>query len=309
MLERREVEDPTATADNWIYFKLYVGRASDRLDGFILDLVPRLLAFGELDRWFFLRYVDQGGVHLRLRLQVRSGAAADRVEPARRLCEEALERIPQLAPSHHRPMVMPPGFDPHGEVPIANAVVYLDRQVYEPELDKFGGKEGMPIAEALFEASSLVAYECLKAEIDGGISRKTLAPCFMALVASAFLPPSESAQFWRSYCLYWLGGSTSAAEDWRDRFLRKSGELEADGTPVIMPESTMSPEAKRLLKEWQGALQVAAEGYRALVGDAPSAEVLAFNFAHLMNNRIGLLSLEEAYLAALLERWTERVAA
>jgi thiopeptide-type bacteriocin biosynthesis protein len=292
--------DPAGVAE-WIYLKVYLGQAYDKFDALILEVVPKILALELFERWFFLRYLDEKGVHLRLRFQVPAGNTARLAGPIRGLCEKGLEEVTRLPPADYRPMVLPPGYDAQRS-PSAAATVGIVTEAYEPELEKFGGARGMPIAEALFEASSRIALAVLGDEREGLYSRKTIAPCLMNVVHDAFGPAEGVPRFWRNYSFYWLGGETMAAEDWRARFFEKGTRLREEQVPIVWPED-LPARATQLTQEWRAELQRAATGYAHIedLGQV-TTDILAFNFTHLMNNRLGLISLEEAYLAALLEQ-------
>jgi thiopeptide-type bacteriocin biosynthesis protein len=285
----------------WIYLKLYLGQAYDKFDGLILEVVPKILLLEQFERWFFLRYLDEKGVHLRLRFQVRAGNSARLAEPIRSICEKGLEEVVRLPPADYRPMVLPPGYDAQRN-PSTAATVGIVIDAYEPELEKFGGARGMPIAEEIFEASSRIAVAILRDEREAQYSRKTIAPCLMSVIHDAFAPSEGAPRFWRKYSFYWLGGETMAAEDWRTRFFEKGMRLREDGIPVIWP-ADLSPRATQLTEDWRQELQRAAKAYARIedLGEV-TTDILAFNFTHLMNNRLGLISMEEAYLAALLEQ-------
>jgi hypothetical protein len=72
---------------------------------------------------------------------------------------------------------------------------------------------------------------------------------------------------------------------------------------VLPGQSGLSWEAYKHLRRYEDALALAVREYQPLLnnGDA-KREVLCFNFMHLMNNRLGLSALEEAYMSALLEQ-------
>jgi len=285
---------------DWIYFKLYLGEAGDRCDSFLIELVAEFLELSGIERWFYLRYIDDQGFHLRLRFQTDLRQFPDVSERVWEVCDKALRKLPALPPSDYFPMVPPPGdvvdFPP-------SKGIRIEINHYEPELDKFGGKRGMPIAEELFETSSKIAVSVLRNEARGELSRKTIAPCFMQAVADAFT--HSNAEFWKNYSLYWLGSNSPASHDFREHFFAKGRSLRADGIPILSPPDTLPAHVGVLLKDWDSHLHMAASSYkRAGVFGQVSPEVLAFNFAHLMNNRLGLYSLEEAYLAALLEQRT-----
>jgi hypothetical protein len=100
-----------------------------------------------------------------------------------------------------------------------------------------------------------------------------------------------------------LNGRSRAADDWRQTFADKGRELGERGIRIVAPDSQLGAEARELVAAWRACVRQAAADYAALgraAGTTP--EVLAFNFVHLMNNRLGQAALEEAYIAALLER-------
>jgi thiopeptide-type bacteriocin biosynthesis protein len=113
----------------WLYLKLYGGTGvADRV---LLDLVAPLVAearcSGLVDRWFFLRFADPD-THLRVRLRGESVRLLAEFWP---LLHEAAR--PWLGDGRlHR----------------------LQLDTYEREVERYGGPEGIEIAEALFEADS-----------------------------------------------------------------------------------------------------------------------------------------------------------
>ena len=287
--------------NDWLYLKMYLGQAVERLDALIVEVIPKVLKRDVVERWFFLRYYDQQGVHLRLRVRLapHQSQAAMHIQET---CQKTLDELHRLAPSDYRPMVVPPGFDPRAMVP-PTAQVALVQDVYEPEHEKFGGADAMPIAEEVFEVSSGIAVQVLHDEAAGAYSRKTVAPCFLAAAREVFDSKEGASQFWRQYSTYWLGGDTPAAQDWRQRFFDKGQQLAHAEIPIVAGPGALPQEAAPLVDQWRAALERASSAYAGLAPlSSAVADVLAFNFAHLMNNRLGLTSLEEAYLATLLEQ-------
>ncbi|MET0406244.1 MAG: lantibiotic dehydratase [Cystobacter sp.] len=113
----------------WLYLKLYTGTATaDRLLREALpDTVRRLLATGATDRWFFLRYADPEH-HLRLRFHGDPARLESEVWPAlRQACAAALDD---------------------------GSVWRLQLDTYEREVERYGGPEGILLAEELFSADS-----------------------------------------------------------------------------------------------------------------------------------------------------------
>ncbi len=288
-------------ADNWLYLKLYLGHAANKMDTFIVETIPELITLSGYDRWFFMRYSDDLGAHVRLRFQLTrdyTKGKGDFAAAVLSLCDKGLMGLAQYPPTDYRPLVLPPGFDPENE---PGAIVNIVEDLYEPEYDKFGGVRAMPIAEEMFEASSEIALSVLKDESVGKYSRKTIAPCLMNIAIRAFEPREKAHLFWSEYSYFWLGGRTSTAEEWRNRFEIRYSQLQELNIPVISPITELPVEARKPLEQWLRQLRNTAKAYNELEGTSQvTGANLAFQFIHLMNNRIGISTFEEAYLATLL---------
>jgi thiopeptide-type bacteriocin biosynthesis protein len=90
----------------------------------------------EVDRWFFLRYGDDDGSHLRLRFHGPAAALARDLQPRLHRATRAL-----------------------------HAAGLLRRALwdtYDPELERYGGPEAMAAAERVFHADSVAALEHLR---------------------------------------------------------------------------------------------------------------------------------------------------
>jgi len=116
----------------WTYVKLYAGSATaDRLlPETVAPLARRLLGAGAADRWFFLRYHD-AGFHLRVRFHGDAGAIRAELDPlVARLVDAGLI---------HDAL--------HG--------------TYRREVERYGGPEGISLAEAVFHADSEAVVDLL----------------------------------------------------------------------------------------------------------------------------------------------------
>ncbi|MFF0630731.1 thiopeptide-type bacteriocin biosynthesis protein [Streptomyces sp. NPDC004296] len=113
---------------NWLYCKAYsaIGHQSEVLRRFAESLRnPATAGF----KWFFVRYRDAEGEHLRIRVEVGRQDASIReylLGTLRSLCTERLCR----------------------------AIVIAD---YEPEFDRYGGAAGMAAAESVFHLDSMLS--------------------------------------------------------------------------------------------------------------------------------------------------------
>ena len=122
----------------WLYYKVYVGESlADRLlidfvDPFASHLLERKLSTS----WFFIRYYDELGPHLRLRFHIASRAAGHQLNE---LVTDALNA--QIREG------------------IANSYCI---DVYKREVRRYGGKALMGLCEKLFELSSKYVCEILR---------------------------------------------------------------------------------------------------------------------------------------------------
>ncbi|HBL28848.1 MAG TPA: lanthionine biosynthesis protein, partial [Acidobacteria bacterium] len=158
-----------APGSEWLYVKLYTGTST--ADGLLRDVVGptvrEALAEGAADSWFFLRYGDPEW-HLRVRLHGDPTALHGRVLPA-------LQR--SLA-----------GFLADGRL----WKVQLD--TYDREVERYGGPEGIELAERLFHIDSeavLAIIEMIEGDEGADIRwRLALLGCDL-LLSDLGLPPDD----------------------------------------------------------------------------------------------------------------------
>ena len=132
-------------ASQWTSFRLY--GAEQGQDAVLHEVVAPLInearAAGELDRWFFLRYLAPGDPrpHLRLRVHAPGGAAG-----FQRRLEVA------LAPLRER-----------------GDLVAVEIGPYLPETARYGGPEGLAAAEAIFQSDSELVLALWRQKARGSI--------------------------------------------------------------------------------------------------------------------------------------------
>ncbi|HEX2299449.1 MAG TPA: thiopeptide-type bacteriocin biosynthesis protein, partial [Pseudonocardiaceae bacterium] len=154
----------------WLYLKLYGSAAGQ--DELLRTHVPALVDAARehgADRWFFLRYTDPDGHHLRLRLhgdpaELWACAAGELGRILRSWQDCGLLR-------EHR----------------------LDQ--YDPEFERYGGAGLAGEVERLFAADSAAAIELLNLAADPACpyDLDTLVAASVAALAHAFGPPSSAA--------------------------------------------------------------------------------------------------------------------
>ncbi|MET9431098.1 lantibiotic dehydratase [Streptomyces sp. NPDC003036] len=152
----------------WLYLKLY-GSARTQ-DDLLRDHVPELVAVAAghgADGWFFIRYTDEGGHHLRLRLHGP--------DPARLWGEAAPAVGALLARWRERGLV-------RGHALAA----------YDPEVERYGGPAAQRLAERVFQCDSEAALALLRLAKDpaNGYGVDDLAVVSCAALAHAFGPPA-----------------------------------------------------------------------------------------------------------------------
>ena len=125
----------------WLYAKLYTGyRTADKiLKEVVVPLVRAALAEGLVDSWFFIRYSDPG-FHLRLRVHGNPDA----------LLSVFLPRL-QNAVRRFRDRGLP---------------IYLQLDSYDREIERYGGLQGVLVAETMFCVDSERAIDMI-ASLDG----------------------------------------------------------------------------------------------------------------------------------------------
>ncbi|MFF4951168.1 lantibiotic dehydratase [Streptomyces chattanoogensis] len=170
---------------NWLYLKLHgAARAQDDL---LRDHFPELInRAGQLgaDGWFFIRYTDDAGHHLRLRLH---GA-----DPGR-LWGSVAPGVGALLTDWRR----------------AGLVRGHGLAEYDPETERYGGPAAQQSAERVFRYDSEAALELLRLAKDPGndYGVDELAVISCAALAHAFGPPSPGNPLAPDGC----GGDGAAA--------------------------------------------------------------------------------------------------
>lgn len=296
------------TSDSrWLSYYFYMGRYGTLIDHLAVNELPALVEAVRPLKWFFIRYTDQEGPHVRFRVLVENDRVAEVQKAILLNGTFAVDRLATLPEPDYRPLVSFPSFDPMGGLDLENMMMPVEVRpvAYEPETDIYGEpSEGMPAAETFFNASSEIAIEVLRLEADGATGlRKTLAPIFMETVLNVFGAPQGRRQFYEFYGNYWITGS-GLADTLSSNIDSKIEELREIEYPVVAAYDALDDQASALVDSWRDALAASLEEYKRAVPSfsEKQLEKLRFNFLHLMNNRLGVSPFDEAYLAFLIGR-------
>lgn len=288
--------DRAAREDAWLYFKIYPA-CSDQMDDAVRRIVGPAVALArdldELRCWFFIRYIDQRGWHIRLRLL---GSERRQNELRQRIGQLIDQALPALA--HEQPRyLLPERYAPGAQE--GQPGYMLAR--YEPEYEKYGGAVGVRLAEQFFAASSELVLQVIKGQEPDGFSRHLLSLCLMEIMAEAICStPQEIQMFWRHYLWYWSGQDRPGAAEIRATFTR-AAQARQTFLKRQLEAFHKLPHNRLLLNRYQVAVFSLAEQLaRADSLVASPASSLCLDYVHMTNNRLGVAPLEEGYLAALL---------
>lgn len=242
-------------------------------------------------------------MHLRVRFLLQDND--DKVQEAAiyAALHDALNRLPQRPASLWTPLV---SFRDMPSLPKHQLPVHCERAEYQPETDVYGGEAGIGIAEALFHHSSDIARAILLAESGHGITRKDFVLPLMLDVLERFIPVVRQTAFLDSYATFWLAGSSDIGM-MKNNFTDRAWDLIDDNVVLLSPQLRQDPHCAELLDRWQSTLERTRRQYERHCEryNEGMADNLAFQFMHLMNNRLGLSTLDEAWLAVLLSKSLE----
>jgi lantibiotic biosynthesis protein len=258
-----------APPSEWLFLKLYCGRAA--ADALLLELVrpwvEEALATGAADRWFFIRYSDPDW-HLRVRLHGEQD----------RLFREVLRSFQRRAAPY-----------------LATGCLHkVQLDTYEPETERYGGPQGIELAERLFCVESRTALMTLEG-LEGSLTstrRWQAAVCGvdvlleglgLPLRARCALLGRMSAAFAREFEV------TSRIErDIAGRFRQHRDRLRTLVEHRTLDDAALDPAILALRAGGQHLAPLGRElaelERRKLLTD--TAEQLAWSFVHMHVNRI-----------------------
>ncbi|HEX2254053.1 MAG TPA: thiopeptide-type bacteriocin biosynthesis protein [Thermoanaerobaculia bacterium] len=282
-------------------------------------LVRELAAAGALARYFFIRYAE-GGPHLRLRLQP-PGEHGDAIAAA-------LARHAHLEPEQ--------GDEAGPFRPSRHPVLRLVRRVaYRPEIWRYGGERGVEVSEDLFHLCSEVALELVATgEPPPPPVRAAHAVLALTVLLHAFCRDRATAvEQAQAYSREWVASMDPGAAEplAHQRAWQRAFELNADRQPPALREAVATLWSALDAGDTDGAPQPLARLYHGAVRirqqleeltaaggladpDGPLGawqdvrRLLVSSYVHMMSNRLGITTFQEAFTGRMLARFLEPVA-
>ncbi|MDH2392163.1 thiopeptide-type bacteriocin biosynthesis protein [Streptomyces sp. HNM0663] len=271
----------TMDTPEWLYARLH---HTSHQDGELLlgTLVPDWAAAAErlgAARWFFIRYADADGPHLRLRFYGPPAAMDACWAAGRELWRRSDRR--RTAPGEVRRLhPAAEDFTPR------RGHRRLSLGVYSREHHYYGSPAATEIAEEVFQASSRAALATVAATGADRTARALLALEFLRACTGS-LGPAQRSRVWRLHWRHWtavldgdptgLGQAEESAARWRAA--ARAGAAD-QAEPLVRL-------AERVVDGVHRALAVDPEAV---------ASRLLLMHMHMTLNRLGFLPLEEAVL-------------
>jgi thiopeptide-type bacteriocin biosynthesis protein len=285
----------------WICWHLFYHSNQDAvLIEAVKPLVDGLAEKGHLSGFFFLRYWD-GGPHLRLRFRPAATASeAVVVESVESALQKRLRSAPSTASIDAATYARMAGHLGRAEGSEAEPLRpdnMLQRRDYVPETAKYGEGAGILCAERIFGASSRAALETLSRRPD---RRGTVGAALLAMLsglAALGHGPASAREFLGRYADFWGGHARTVGGE----AVHHGPVAAAPALAEIAQAIVGSGRIPAPLAEWAQALTSAGDelALRPGVEADPRRDFLATNYFHTHNNRLGLLTLDEAYLGRL----------
>jgi len=276
----------------WIYVQLFPGGAG-RAEQTIRDVVGPLRRLAFPERWFFLRYFDERGPHVRLRFLVPDEQLEQTHALLNNWGRELLKRT-SLLPAVTEPHIIkvPPYMRASGRH------VGLHYAAYEPELEKYGGAEGVTAAEEVFETSSDIVLDQLPDTWESSAERVAYCSVHMAAAVKRCIRRSRKQDsYLTTYTDHWTRAGTARGDQIRSRLDELTPKLVAAVQPHyerIMQDEQLVAQTSSLADDVERGVRAGAKS-----PSKPDRLGLLFHQLHMTNNRFGLNPVEEPAAAVV----------
>jgi thiopeptide-type bacteriocin biosynthesis protein len=269
----------TDKTEHWFSCYLYyAGSADSFLINQVLPLLQKVLAAKQVSEFFFILYDDTHGPHIRLRLKCSNAAEA----PLRTVIKATFSPIRFVR--------------------------------YTPEIRRYGGQQGIAVAERLFVASSQTTLDCMRHAVGWNYSQAVgwALQLHVAMAVGFGIDKQETSAFFEHVAQIYHKDRLAVIKQLeahlhsqRDRLvphLRKLwNRCEADQLKQIWLSQWLQE-----VKAARHQLQALSRENRLNIPYSPSHELnqlwyLYESYVHLTNNRLGLAKEDELFVAYILQ--------
>jgi thiopeptide-type bacteriocin biosynthesis protein len=286
--------------NEWLFYKIYVPSEAHGdifLEKILKPATEELWKNEKYIKWFFIRYLDDSGYHFRLRYLVRSNDIDSVCDFLENRFDEELSSLLDFEINRRKRILPIPSFD-KGHVEQKS---YYELSIYEQEIEKYGGENGLSLAEDIFMASSNLTVKAISGINSGEIDRYKLGLLTMNILMDECLEPKEFSSFLENYINYWTGSNySSERKPYRDSLI-EAGDKRKESTKRVLENHKMNQEVQNEINEFRNIVKLTIDFLQKNEKISQSLAHLCFHYIHMMNNRLGIWPGEEAYLAALLQ--------
>jgi len=288
----------------------------------IHPLMKKLLKDGLISQYFFIRYWERGP-HIRLRLKKVN--EIDEVE----LSATVLKELNSYVVKNPSKLLMTPGMEARQAAESWNANNQIVKIKYKPETSRYGGVEGLLLAELQFFASSRVVINEVLEASDWSYDQALGAAIkwHVGFVFSLGITTDKIADFFEQNCRDWLPravGDKNSKEQQEKILSQFTNAYTAQKTTVLpyiqgIWEQLQENPTGSSDPVWENWLTINSAVYTNLQllentglltpADTRSGEIyptasklwnILSDFVHLTNNRLGVMNRDEGFLAFML---------
>ena len=307
--------DGVLSAHVYVHESLYGSNFDHLLVECVRPFVASCTQRGWISSFFFVRHIESGP-HVRLRFRGEPDRLDSSVRPELVIrLRHYFERFPtQVRLTAHEIETVRQYFWGWDSFRLTDTVEFVP---YVPEQSRFGGRQGMGIAEEHFAQSSDTclrlladrAYRPLTSSVRLGLGFQLLILLTEALRTAGADPTAMLGYYWRQCLSVEPGCEAQAFAGSCERGYRAQVESVGDLTHRLRAGTTLP----RVLTAWRSHLASSVARLQAMtdLDSTASANLtsssqrlinILTSYAHLTANRLGIAVEEEAYLAYVLRR-------
>jgi thiopeptide-type bacteriocin biosynthesis protein len=281
----------------WLQYNVYskdIHELDYLVDFIVKPATAKVISNFSVNNWFFIRYLDETGPHIRLRFKVNEHQYAEVItflEEFISISFQSLEKQSINTPKRLLPLNTETG-------QFSSSERRFELSLYDPELDKYGESAGIELCEEYFCLSSNLVVEIMEEIIAEKINRFEFALRLMDSILKISIDnQNDRNEFLLNYTKYWAGDNNGSSEKKISQNFIESAAARKEKVQEIL-SAEYSPEIEGLIRHFSNELAVIIHNLKTF-GETEPKEIF-FHFVHMMNNRLGVWPIEESYLAALL---------